>query len=109
MADTKDGPKITAGETIDVPAEQIEQALGLSSPNRMITQRYIGAIFNQWIGRREQALADIQVYAENAVGVGEHPNIGEELKNKIREVEKYDSLVSTMQKYFAEKKVDDSP
>tara|TARA_B110001454_G_scaffold192895_1_gene193468 strand:+ start:295 stop:633 length:339 start_codon:yes stop_codon:yes gene_type:complete len=102
------GQNVRMGETIDASKEQIEDVLGLN-PRRAVTQRYVQAIFNQWIGHREQALADLQIYMENAVGVGEHSNIGEEIKKKIAEVDKYDSLVETVQKYFSEKQVDDSP
>ena len=63
-------------------------------------RKYIGAIYNQWAGKRDQAIADLTIYLENPVGVGEHSNIGEEIKNKIREVDKYDSLVQTIENHF---------
>ena len=63
-------------------------------------ERYIRSIFNQWAGEREEAIADLTIYLENPTAVGEHPNIGEEIKNKLEEVDKYDSLMETIQKHF---------
>lgn len=62
---------------------------------------YIQAIFNQYMGLRDQARADLEVYLNNAVGVGEHSDVGDEIKKKIEEIDKYDSIVSTMQGLFA--------
>tara|TARA_R110002020_G_scaffold32638_2_gene100166 strand:- start:1355 stop:1597 length:243 start_codon:yes stop_codon:yes gene_type:complete len=61
---------------------------------------YIQAIFNQYMGARDQARADLETYLSNAVGVGEHSDLGEEIKKKIQEIDKYSSLVSTMQSLF---------
>jgi hypothetical protein len=63
---------------------------------------YIQGIFNEYMGRRDQARADLNIYLNNQVAIGEHPNIAEEIKGKIEEIEKYDSLVSQMQKLFRE-------
>ena len=69
---------------------------------------YIQGIFNEYMGRRDQARADLNIYLNNQVAIGEHPNIAEEIKGKIEEIEKYDSLVSQMQKLFREADPSDS-
>ncbi len=61
---------------------------------------YIQGIFNEYMGRRDQARADLEVYLNNQVAIGEHPDIATEIKRKIEEIEKYDSLVDLMQKIF---------
>ncbi len=61
---------------------------------------YIQGIFNEYLGRRDQARADLEIYMTNQVAIGEHPNIAEEIKGKLEEIEKYDSLVDLMQKIF---------
>ena len=63
---------------------------------------YIQGIFNEYMGRRDQARADLKVYLTNPVAIGEHPNIAEEIKGKIAEIEKYDSLVDQMKKLFSQ-------
>ena len=57
---------------------------GFSPPKR----KYVGGIYNEWAGLRDQAVADLTVYLENPVGVGEHANISEEIKKLLIE-EKY--------------------
>ena len=86
------GANVTMGETIPVP--------NLGPSFNPPTKKYITAIYNQWAGRREQAIADLTIYLENPVAVGEHPNIGEEIKKKIEEVDRYDSLIDTISKHF---------
>jgi hypothetical protein len=63
---------------------------------------YIQAIFNQYMGARDQARADLETYLSNSVGVGEHSDLGEEIKKKIQEIDKYSSLIATMQSLFGE-------
>ena len=43
---------------------------------------------------------DIEVYLNNPVGIGEHPDIMDALKTKITELAEYDELLSTVNKYF---------
>ena len=62
---------------------------------------YIQSLFNQYMGLRDQARADLEIYLTNATGVGDHSAIGETIKAKLEEVEKYDSLVSLMRKLFS--------
>ena len=87
-----EGANVTMGETLPVPS--------LGSNFNPPSKKYITAIYNQWAGKREQAIADLTVYLENPVAVGEHPDIGEEIKGKIKEIDKYDSLVDTISKHF---------
>jgi len=61
---------------------------------------YIQGIFNEFMGKRDQALADLQVYIDAPAGVGEHPHLSGAIKLKIEEVDKYNSLIETMQKHF---------
>ena len=64
-------------------------------------QLYIQGIFNEMAGRRDQAVADLNVFLDSPAGVGEHGGIASEIKSKIEELEKYDSMIGVMQKYFA--------
>lgn len=93
------------GDSFEPTADQLNAVLGNVSPQ---TQRphaqYIQAIFNQYVGLREQALADLTVLLQHSVGIGDHVNLGEDVKAKIVEIEKYDSLVSCMDKFFAQGK-----
>lgn len=87
-----EGANVTMGETIPVP--------GLGPHFQPPSKKYVMAIYNQWAGQREQAIADLAVYLENPVAVGDHSDIGEEIKKKIMEVDKYDSLIGTISRHF---------
>ena len=71
-------------------------------------QLYIQGIFNEFAGRRDQAVADLNIYLDNPVGVGEHSDLSVEIKKKLAEVSKYDGLLQVMQKYFQSTKEENS-
>ena len=58
------------------------------------------SIYLEFIGKRNTATADLKVYTRVPVGVGEHSNIGEEIKKKLREIDEYHSLLQTMEGVF---------
>ncbi len=86
------GQKVTMGESFGAPQ------LG-GNTFKAPTMQYVQAIYNQFAGAREQALADLTVYLQNPSGVGEHSSIGEEIKLLIRKVDEYDSLVECLEKH----------
>jgi len=91
------------GDSFTPTPDQLNALLG-DAVNQKIplpTQQYLQSIFNQYVGLREQSLADLSMLLQHGVGVGDHANIGETIKTKIEEAERYDSLVSAMDKWFA--------
>jgi len=92
MEKIPEGTNVTMGDTMPVP--------GLGSNFDPPKDRYLTAIYNQWVGKREELIADLQIYLENPVGVGEHPDIGEAIKSKLEQIEKYDSLATSLKNYF---------
>lgn len=66
----------------------------------MSNKQHISGILTQYVGRRDEMLADLDVYLRAPVGVGEHSDIGQEIRTKIEEIDKLDSLIGTVQKYF---------
>lgn len=65
-----------------------------------MSKKHINGILNQYIGRKDEVIADLSVYLERPVGVGEHSDIGQEIRKKIKEVDRLDSLIETITKYF---------
>lgn len=57
---------------------------------------HIEAIFQEFLGKRDLAVADLQIYFSNSAGIGDHENIGDAIKKKLEEVDKYDSLLKTI-------------
>ena len=92
------------GDSFTPTPDQLNALLGESLGQQkapLPTQQYLQSIFNQFVGQREQALADLSMLLQHGVGVGDHANIGETIESKIEEAEKYDSLVGAMDKWFA--------
>ena len=62
--------------------------------------KHITGLITKYTGLRDIAIADLSVYLDNAVGVGEHPNIGDEIEKKIKVIDECDDMINTIQKYF---------
>ena len=54
-------------------------------------------------GHINKHLANIEVYMNNPVGVGEHPDIMEAIEMELEQVAKYDDQVEMIKKYFLKK------
>ena len=92
------------GDSFTPTPDQLNALLGDAMGTQraaLPTQQYLQSIFNQYVGLREQSLADLSMLLQHGVGVGEHADVGATIKQKIEEAEKYDSLVSAMDKWFA--------
>lgn len=63
-------------------------------------EKYITGLLNKYAGIRDIAVADLSVYLNNPVGVGEHSDIGEEIEKKINTIKDCDDVIETIQKYF---------
>ena len=44
--------------------------------------------------------ANIAVYIQNPAGIGEHPQVMEELEKQMMEIAKYDDVLEMIKKYF---------
>ena len=70
--------------------------------------KYITGILNKYIGLRDIAIADLSVYIENPVGVGEHSDIGDEIEKKLKKVADCNEMINTITKYFSANQNDES-
>ena len=61
---------------------------------------HLQAIKTKFIGQRDEALADLNVYLSNPVGVGEHGDIGEVIQQKIKKIESLESQIECIDKHF---------
>jgi hypothetical protein len=64
-------------------------------------EKHVSGIMNKYIGLRDIALGDLSIYLENPVGVGEHSDVGAEIEKKIKQVDEYESIIETMNRYFS--------
>ena len=56
----------------------------------------IKGVYYEFCGKRMQAIADLEVLLQQTVGVGDHTDICEDIKKKYEEIDKYNSLLDTM-------------
>jgi len=49
-----------------------------------------------------EAMATLEVYLTNAVGIGEHPQIIEEMDKLVSQLGEADDKIETLNKYFVE-------
>ena len=69
---------------------------------------YLQRTYNYFISQRDKHVLDLEVYLSNQVAIGEHPNIGDEIKNNIELIDKYDSIVSTLITRFGDQMLDET-
>ena len=60
----------------------------------------LGAIKKHAEGKIAMAKATTQVYMNNPVGIGEHPQVMDELEKQLMEMAKYDDVLQMIKKYF---------
>jgi len=66
-----------------------------------MSQLKIKALKAKYEAQKLEALATIDVYMNNAVGVGEHPGIIDVLDEQLRKVEEANSLISLVDNLFS--------
>ena len=68
---------------------------------------YLQSTYNYYIAERDKHVLDLEVYLSNPVAIGEHSDIGEEIRKKIELVDKYDSIISTLIGRYGDCMIDD--
>jgi hypothetical protein len=58
------------------------------------------ALKARYTAQRLEALATIEVYMSNSVGIGEHPQIIDEIDKLVRSVDEADGLLKTLNSIF---------
>ena len=66
----------------------------------MNKEQLIQGVYNEYMGKRDQAVAELQVYLDHPVGVGEHGDIAEIVKQKIEQVSNLNGVTATMREIF---------
>jgi hypothetical protein len=71
-----------------------------------LRQGYLQSSYNHYIAERDNHILDLEVYLSNPVAIGEHPEIGEEIRKKIEKIDQYDSIVSTLISRYGDQMLD---
>lgn len=53
-------------------------------------------------GHIDKHIANVEVYLEHPVGIGEHSDIMEAIEMEVEQIAKYDDQLEMMKKYFKE-------
>ena len=52
-------------------------------------------------GMRMMHIANVEIYLENPVGIGEHSNIMESIEKELDSISKYEEQIQILDKYFS--------
>jgi hypothetical protein len=66
--------------------------------------RILTALKSHAQGHIDKHLANIEVYLNNPVGVGEHPDILEAIEQELKIIAEYQDQLDILEKYFDDKK-----
>lgn len=61
---------------------------------------FLKALIDHYNSKISEAVATLNIYMNNSVGIGEHSDILEELKKYVDILDDADSKLSTLQKYI---------
>jgi hypothetical protein len=62
----------------------------------------VDALRAKYIAMRLEAVATLEIYTKNAVGIGEHPQVIEEMDKLIRTVADANGYLETLNKIFVQ-------
>tara|TARA_Y100000389_G_scaffold102686_1_gene99525 strand:+ start:1544 stop:1789 length:246 start_codon:yes stop_codon:yes gene_type:complete len=66
----------------------------------------VTALKAKYSAKRLEALATLEVYMENSMGIGEHPQILDEIDKLVKTVSDYDGYLATLATLFVENEPD---
>ena len=84
----------------------------MTNSNDRIAQQLLRATLSKFETQRQEALAVLDLYLHNAVGIGDHSNIVSELASATTSLAEAEEAISALQRHFlnpssAEEKNDD--
>ena len=60
----------------------------------------VNALRTMYKAKKLEALGTLEVYMENATGIGEHPQIMEEIDKLVKTISDYDGYLATLETLF---------
>ena len=62
----------------------------------------VNALRTMYKAKKLEALATLEVYMENAAGIGEHPQIMEEIDKSVKTISDYEGYLATLDTLFVQ-------
>ena len=66
----------------------------------------LGALKSYYVGNINKHIANVEVYLRTSVGIGEHSDIQASIDKELEAIDKYDSRLTIILKYFERKQVE---
>lgn len=66
----------------------------------MATNLKIKALKSRYIAQRDSALATLEVYLNNAAGIGEHPQVIDEMDTQVKLLAEAEDCLDVLNKYI---------
>ena len=73
----------------------------MEEEKNIIGSNIVTGIRQEYIGKRLQVLSEIQIYLSQPVGIGEHPNIVKEIKNKLQQLKDIEDMIAVVEKHYS--------
>ena len=66
----------------------------------------LSALKSYYVGNINKHIANVEVYLRTSVGIGEHSDIQASIDKELEAIDKYDSRLTIILKYFERKQVE---
>lgn len=66
----------------------------------LINSKIVNGVFQEYVGRQLQLQGELEVYLNQPVGVGDHTNLSNSVKELIAELSAIDEQIATIERYF---------
>jgi|DEB0MinimDraft_10_1074344.scaffolds.fasta_scaffold340642_2 hypothetical protein len=67
----------------------------------LINNKIINGILQEYTGKQLQILGELEVYLNQPVGVGDHPNISDSIDGLITQLSVVDDRINTIHRHFS--------
>ena len=71
--------------------------------------KFVKGIYSEYVGKKTQVLAEVEVYLNSPVGIGEHSKISVEIKNRFEELSQLEGVLQTIEKHFDITEMNEAP
>ena len=74
----------------------------VAAPKEKVMNKLLQAALSHYEAQRDEALAVLEVYFNNPVGIGEHSNLLKEITEWTQRLAEAEENISTLDKHFVE-------
>ena len=68
-------------------------------------KQIVNALVKKYEGESAEAKANIEIYMNNPVGIGEHPDVIDAINSQVLKIASAEENIQVLQKHFVDQKV----